>query len=255
MATHRSGTTTTKARTRYGNARLIVSITASALILSLNAGLAFGQQPTVDPNPSISAQGAQQQPAVPDTVSLPEGMSIQVRTTDYFSFDHDGSGGHFIGVLTQPVVAVGLAIAHAGQYVVGDVTNSGKKATTQLHLSQLVLADGELLQIETSTITAEGNTPPQSSLTFNLTKSALISITRGRVAFRSVTPEDYTDFPLGNGSIKIPYGYDPPCCVDRHGYGAFAGDGYGYSYYYGAGYFPPPVQIRYYGWHGKRWGW
>ena len=37
--------------------------------------------------------------------------------------------------------------------------------------------------------------------------------------------------------------------------GAFKGDGYGYPYYYSAAYFPPPVAIAYYGWHGTRWGW
>lgn len=191
---------------------------------------------------------------IPDTLTLNEGTAVHLRTTDFLSALNDGYGGHFIGVLVAPVVVDGWVVARAGQYIVGDAANGDKK-TIQLRLSQMILVDGGLVRIETSPVAAGLDTPPQSVLTFTLTKAATISTVRGRVAFRTVVAEDYTNFPLGNAPTKIPFGYDPPCCVDQHGYGQFAGDGYGYDYYYGAGYVPPPVQIRYYGWHGNRWGW
>jgi hypothetical protein len=197
------------------------------------------------------AQGGE---VAPTTLSLSEGTSVHLRTTDYLSALNDGYGGQFIGVLVAPVVVDGWLVARAGQYIVGEAA-SGDKKTVSLRLNQLILVDGGLVRIETSPVTAGLDTPPQSMLSFTLTKAATISRVRGRVTFRTVTAEDYTNFPLGNAPTKIPFGYDPPCCIDQHGYGQFAGDGYGYHYYYGAGYVPPPVQIRYYGWHGNRWGW
>jgi hypothetical protein len=182
-------------------------------------------------------------------------MAIQVRTADYLSSEDDGNGAHFIGTLARPVVVDGWLVAHAGQYIVGEVASSDKNRGFELHLNQLILEDGELVRIQTAAVIAAKGTPPQSPLTFNLAKAVSFSTLRGRVAFRAVIAEDYTNFPLGSAPVQIPFGYDPPCCVDQHGYGAFAGDGYGYPYYYGAGYFPPPIQIRYYGWHGNRWGW
>ena len=184
---------------------------------------------------------------------MPEGMAIQVRTTDYLSNSLDS--GHFIGVLFQPIVLDGWVVARAGQYIVGDMSNAGKKSAVQLSLSELMLADGEVLRIQTPAINASTETAPLALLTFNLAQAVSFTTTRGAVAFHAVSPEDYTNFPLGNAPVQLPYGYDPPCCVDQNGNGAFAGDGYGYPYYYGAGYFPPPIQIRYYGWHGTRWGW
>jgi hypothetical protein len=209
---------------------------------------------TMAPSTAQGTTVAQGTSTVPDTLTLNEGTAVHLRTTDFLSALNDGYGGHFVGVLVAPVVVDGWVVARAGQYIVGDAAN-GEKKTIQLRLSQLILVDGGLVRIETSPVAAGLDTAPQSVLTFTLTKATPVSTVRGRVAFRAVTGEDFTNFPLGNAATKIPFGYDPPCCVDQHGYGQFAGDGYGYDYYYGAGYVPPPVQIRYYGWHGNRWGW
>jgi hypothetical protein len=203
----------------------------------------------------VAAQNTNAPAQVPAAFSLVPGTQIHVRTADSLSALDDGYGGHFIGVLVQPVVVDGWVVARAGQYIVGEAVAADKNSKVRLRLNQLILVDGELVRIETASVTMPLHAPPQSLVSFSLTTAASVSTSRGRVAFKPVTAEGYTNFPLGNAPTKIPFGYDPPCCVDQHGYGQFAGDGYGYEYYYGAGYVPPPIQIRYYGWHGNRWGW
>jgi hypothetical protein len=228
-----------------------------AVILIFNASPSRAQQAISESasTPVVSDPQQAQPNSVPSTLTLASGVQIHLRTADYLSTEDDGNGAHFIGVLVQPVVVDGWVVARAGQYIVGQISNSDKKSTLQLSLSQLILVDGNLVQIQTSVASMAKDAPPQSLLTLTLVTDATFSTTKGRVAFRAVTAADYSNFPLGNAPTKIPFGYDPPCCVDQHGYGQFAGDGYGYEYYYGAGYVPPPIQIRYYGWHGNRWGW
>jgi hypothetical protein len=254
MAIDRDRHVFVKARIRDRRQFLFSHIFGFALILICSSSLASAQQTHVAPT-VVSTGEPSPQTTAPETLVLPEGLSLQVRTTDTFPSDEDGGGGHFIGVLVQPVVIDGWVAARAGQYIVGEVTPSDKKSTLQLRLDQLILVDGKLVRIQTAVVNVPGQTPPQTIFAFTLEKAVSISTARNKSAFVAVTPEDFTNFPLGNAAVKIPYGYDPPCCVDQHGYGAFTGDGYGYAYYYGVGYFPPPVEIRYYGWHGKRWGW
>lgn len=232
---------------------------AIALIVALTPAAARAQQPP-DPYTTPQSQVNVDLPApprgpLPDTLAIADGSALQVRSTDVLSSDLIGDHRSFIGVLIQPVVADGWIIAPAGQYIVGEATRSGKNAGVSLKLNYLILVDGELVRIQTAPTTAAAGLPPQSMLTFHLTSSVSFATARGHDAFRAVTPNDYADFPLGHAAVKIPYGYDPPCCVDQYGNGAFAGDGYGYNYYYGPGYFPPPIQIRYYGWHGQHFGW
>jgi len=232
---------------------------SAAAMLAVGFGFmttsAFAQEAADTVAAVVAAQNTNAPAQVPATLSLVPGTQIQVRTADYLSALDDGYVGHFIGVLVQPVAVDGWVVARAGQYIVGEAVAADKNSKVRLRLNQLILVDGELVPIETAGVAMALNAPPQSLVSFSLTTAASVSTSRGRVAFKPVTAEDYTNFPLGNAPTKIPLGYDPPCCVDQHGYGQFAGDGYGYEYYYGAGYVPPPIQIRYYGWHGNRWGW
>jgi hypothetical protein len=229
--------------------------TAFAVATGTVTAPVFAQEMTSAPNSSATSQNTNAPAQVPATLSMVPGTQIQVRTADSLSALDDGYGGHFIGVLVQPVVVDGWVVARTGQYIVGEAVATEKNSKVRLRLNQLILVDGELVRIETAGVAMALNAPPQSLVSFSVTTAASVSTSRGRVAFKPVTAEDYTNFPLGNAPTKIPFGYDPPCCVDQHGYGQFAGDGYGYEYYYGAGYVPPPIQIRYYGWHGNRWGW
>ena len=81
--------------------------------------------------------------------------------------------------------------------------------------------------------------PPEDVLTFRLENPVTISTTRGQMAFRPVTQQDYaqTQRPANRPRLgrpyPPPYGYYPypyPCC----------------------GYYPYPAYGFYY---GRRWGW
>jgi hypothetical protein len=235
------------------------SAIAIALIVALTPATARAQQQP-DPYTTPQSQANVDLPApprgpLPDTLAIADGAALQVRSTGALSSDWNGDHSSFIGVLVQPVVVDGWVIARAGQYIVGEAARPGKNTDVSLTLNYLILADGELVRIQTAPTSAAAGLPPQSALTFHLAGSVSFPTASGHDAFRAVTANDYTDFPLGHAAVKIPYGYDPPCCVDQYGNGSFAGDGYGYNYYYGPGYFPAPIQIRYYGWHGQHFGW
>jgi len=195
--------------------------------------------------------------AAPSTLHLASGTHLQLRTDDQLSAD----GAHFIAVLVQPVVVDGWVVARAGEYIVGDVapvsnaTSTGSTASFELQISKFLLVDGQVVAVRTSPVRVEANTPIHTQLTFTLEQPVSISTGNSRDAFRVVTQQDYVNYPFGPGPVKMPPGYDPPCCLDANGVGAFAGDGYGYPYYYSAGHFPQPVVVPYYGWHGNRWGW
>lgn len=225
-----------------------------ALFGMLTAAPILHAQSSSEPAPGSSSNHN----VVPNALILASGTQLQLRTEDNLS----AGDGHFIAVLVQPVVVDGWVVAKAGEYIVGDVAPVAQTASAasaagfELQISKFLLVDGRVVPLKTSPVRVDTNTPIHTHLTFALQQPLSISTASSRSAFRAVTHQDYINYPFGTGPVKIPPGYDPPCCLDANGVGAFAGDGYGYPYYYSAGYFPPPVVVEpYYGWHGKRWGW
>jgi hypothetical protein len=107
---------------------------------------------------------AQTEAAPPDSLSLPPGTVVQVRTSDWLSSDHNKVGDQVILTLDQPLVADGWVLARRGQTVVGSVTEAQKAGRVKgvsrlgLSLSQLTLVDGQLVDVKSQLMHATAGT-------------------------------------------------------------------------------------------------
>jgi hypothetical protein len=101
---------------------------------------------------------------VPDSLTLPAGAILQVRTTGWLSSDRNKVGDNLILTLDQPLIVDGLVVARRGQTVTGTVVNAERAGRVKgvsklgLSLSQLTLVDGQLVDVKTSLIKASGGT-------------------------------------------------------------------------------------------------
>lgn len=230
-----------------------MAILAAALLAAAMPSIGSAQQANASrPSSATSAR-------VPDSLTVPQGTELQLRTEDSLASTPENDN-RFFAMLVSPVVVDGWVVARAGEYITGDVAAPAsiagtKPETVTLTLATFMLVDGRMVAIQAAPVKVPANLAAFSRVTFRMDAPVQFSTARSRSAFRVVTQEDFTTYPLGTGNSPLPAGYDPPCCLDQHAVGAFKGDGYGYPYYYSAAYFPPPVAIAYYGWHGTRWGW
>jgi hypothetical protein len=118
------------------------------------------------PNTAPDAQqnGPQDNYTVPDSLTLPTGAILQVRTTGWLSSDRNKVGDNVILTLDQPLIVDGLVVARRGQTVTGTVVNAERAGRVKgvsklgLSLSQLTLVDGQLVDVKTSLIKATGGT-------------------------------------------------------------------------------------------------
>ena len=123
-------------------------------------------QDAPQPNAAPDAQqnGPQDNYTVPDSLTLPAGAILQVRTTGWLSSDRNKVGDNLILTLDQPLIVDGLVVARRGQTVTGTVVNAERagrvKGVSKLGLSliQLTLVDGQLVDVKTSLIKATGGT-------------------------------------------------------------------------------------------------
>jgi len=103
-------------------------------------------------------------PVVPDSLTLPAGSVIQIRTTDFLSSDANHTGDQFIATLAQPIVVNGWVVMRRGQTITGQVTDAVRAGRVkgvsklQLDLSQLTLVDGQLVPIRTQLLNASAGT-------------------------------------------------------------------------------------------------
>lgn len=101
---------------------------------------------------------------VPDSLTLPTGALVQVRTTGWLSSDGNKVGDNVLLTLDQPLVVDGLVVARRGQTVIGRVDAAERagrvKGVSKLavSLSQLTLVDGQLVNVQTALIKATGGT-------------------------------------------------------------------------------------------------
>jgi hypothetical protein len=105
-----------------------------------------------------------QRPVVPDTLTLPAGAVIQIRTNDWLSSDRNHKGDEFTATLAQPIIVDGWVVMRRGQTVVGEVTDAQKAGRVkgvsklQLDLNQLTLVDGQLAPVQTTLLNASAGT-------------------------------------------------------------------------------------------------
>jgi hypothetical protein len=101
----------------------------------------------------------QDQAAPPQTLTLPAGTVIRVRTNEWLSSDRNLPGDGFSAVLDQPIVVEGWVVARRGQEESGRVSMAqkaghGNNNSSQLgvQLSELTLVDGQQLPLQTQLI-------------------------------------------------------------------------------------------------------
>jgi hypothetical protein len=140
-----------------------------SLAFCLFAATASAQQDQQDTQAqSAPYQGSQQQAplqqAVPQSLTVPAGTTIQVRTNEWLSSDRNLPGDEFSAVLDQPIVVDGWVIARRGQAETGRVsvaTKAGRKSgTSQLgvELGDLTLVDGQQLPVQTQMLQSSAGT-------------------------------------------------------------------------------------------------
>jgi hypothetical protein len=114
--------------------------------------------------PDAQQNAPQDNYTVPDSLTLPTGALVQVRTTGWLSSDGNKVGDNVIMTLDRPLVVDGLVVARRGQTVIGRVAAAEKagrvKGVSKLSvsLSQLTLVDGQLVDVQTALIKATGGT-------------------------------------------------------------------------------------------------
>jgi hypothetical protein len=100
----------------------------------------------------------------PDTLTLPKGTVLQIRTNDFLSSDHSKKGDHFTATLQQPLVVNGFVVARRGQTIEGEVAGAQKagrvKGVSQLGLTltDVALVDGQTIPIQTELWQGSGGT-------------------------------------------------------------------------------------------------
>jgi hypothetical protein len=104
------------------------------------------------------------QPNTPNTLTIPAGTVLVIRTNDFLSTDKNQVGDQFTAVLDQPLVVNGWVVARRGQVLIGkvkDVRKAGRvKGTSELgvELTDITVVDGRQLPILTELWKASGGT-------------------------------------------------------------------------------------------------
>jgi hypothetical protein len=102
--------------------------------------------------------------ALPETLTVPAGTIVLVRTNEFLSSDQNQIGDPFTAVLDQPIVVNGWVVARRGQTLVGKVKAAKKagkiKGVSQLgiELTDLTVVDGSQVPILTELWKGSGGT-------------------------------------------------------------------------------------------------
>jgi hypothetical protein len=104
--------------------------------------------PAPDDQDDSARQGSGQ------TLTIPAGTVIAVRTNQWISSDRNLPGDGFNAVLDQPVVVDGLVVARRGQLVLGRISEAQKShhggdSKLGVELKEITLVDGQQLNIDT----------------------------------------------------------------------------------------------------------
>jgi hypothetical protein len=114
------------------------------------------QQPDAQPQgqPVPEAPGQPNQAVPPQTLTLPAGTVIRVRTDEWLSSDRNLTGDSFSAVLSEPIVVNGWVVARRGQAQTGRVSlvkkgRGGGTSQLGVDLPELTLVDGQQLPLQT----------------------------------------------------------------------------------------------------------
>ena len=100
---------------------------------------------------------------VPATLTLPSGVFVTVRVSQWLSSDRNQTGDTFYATLTQPLMVNGIVVARRGSTIIGRVSEVKKSHTDGssrlgLQLTSLSLVDGQEVQIQSQVVDRNGST-------------------------------------------------------------------------------------------------
>ena len=108
------------------------------------------------PPPADQANGGF---ASPSQITIHQGTYVTVRINQGLSSDRNQQGDAFFASLAVPLVVNGVVVAQRGQTVAGRVSEAARAGRTQgtsrlaLQLTELTLADGQQVQVDTELVT------------------------------------------------------------------------------------------------------
>jgi hypothetical protein len=117
--------------------------------------------PQAQGQPDQQVEGQPNQAVLPQTLTLPAGTVIRVRTDDWLSSDHNLNGDSFSAVLDEPIVVNGWVVARRGQAQTGRVSlvkkgRGGGPSQLGVDLPELTLVDGQQLALQTQLFQTSG---------------------------------------------------------------------------------------------------
>ena len=126
------------------------------------------KQPEPEPQPQAAATPPEPKVS-PRQVTLPAGMTVQVRLNESLSSDRGAPGDTFDASLAEPLIADGLVIAERGARAGGRIVDAqkadaqkagrlGGTSLVELELTNVVTADGQKIAISTDPWTKRGDT-------------------------------------------------------------------------------------------------
>ena len=102
--------------------------------------------------------------AVPSRLTIRPGTYITIRVNQWLSSDRNQQGDAFTATLEQPIVIDGIVVAQRGQTVTGRISEAQKAGRVEgtsklgLQLTELTLADGQQMPIQSQMINRNGPT-------------------------------------------------------------------------------------------------
>jgi hypothetical protein len=104
--------------------------------------------------PDQQAQGQQNQPVPPATLTMPAGTIVRLRVDEWISSDRNVIGDNFSAVLDQPIVVDGWVVARRGQAQTGRISSvkkgkAGGSSQLGVEIPELTLVDGQQLPVQT----------------------------------------------------------------------------------------------------------
>ncbi len=123
---------------------------------------------------SLGVGGSRAQPAAPPqpvVFQIPVGTPLRVRTTSTLSTNSAQSGQEFVAHLAEPIVVDGKELAPRGTEVIGRVVNADPGgrvkgvASITLALAKMRVANGEVVNVETSRVIRNARTTKKKDAT------------------------------------------------------------------------------------------
>ncbi|HEX3372102.1 MAG TPA: hypothetical protein VHS08_06260, partial [Candidatus Acidoferrales bacterium] len=127
-------------------------------------------------------------PLPPETLTIPAGTVVRIRTDEWISTDRNVTGDSFSAVLDQPLIVNGWVVARRGQSETGQVSivkkggHGNGSSQLGLDLPDLTLVDGQQLPLQTELFqTSAGSSAGRNAATVGTTTGigALIGAVAG----------------------------------------------------------------------------